>query len=67
MHLYYDAEHKYLMSAKKQKNNIGCNYVICTQKNPNKDQGFIAKLRGNFRNNEFNIYDSGENPDKNKK
>jgi hypothetical protein len=58
-HLYYDALKKRVLSAQKQANNIGCNYMISSQERPKKDEYFVAKVRGNFRNSEFFVYDNG--------
>lgn len=46
---------------------IGCNFIISRQKLPQKDDNFVAKVRGNFAKNEFNIFDNGNNPEKNSK
>ncbi len=38
--------------------------MISKQERPKKDEFFVAKVRGNFRNSEFFVYDNGENPKK---
>ena len=58
-HLYYDMLKKRFLSAQKQTNNIGCNYIISKKERPKKDEFFVAKVRGNFRNSEFWVYDNG--------
>jgi hypothetical protein len=57
--MYYELFKKRFLSAQKQANNIGCNYLISKKERPRKDEYFVGKLRGNFRNNEFIIYDGG--------
>lgn len=57
--MYYELFKKRFLSAQKQANNIGCNYLISKKERPKKDEYFVGKLRGNFRNNEFIIYDGG--------
>ena len=57
---------KYLMSAKKMALNKSSNYAIAMNKDnfSKKTDFYLGKLRANFAGTEFNIYDSGENPNK---
>lgn len=48
-----------MVSAQKQPNNIGCNYVISKNYIPKKEECFVGKLRGNYGNNQFIVYDGG--------
>jgi tubby-related protein 1 len=53
-----------LLFAKKQAGNRTSNYRIFTSK---EDTNFVAKLRSNFFGTDYNLYDNGDNPKKNKK
>ncbi|KAL0483108.1 tubby protein [Acrasis kona] len=57
---------KFLLSAKKRKNNKTPNYTISIDKEDmgRNSMSFLCKLRSNFLGTEFNIFDGGHNPSK---
>lgn len=60
---------KFLLSGKKRSANATSNYLISLdqEKLDKKNSGYLGKVRSNFLGTEFYIYDTGKNPEKNKK
>lgn len=55
---------KFLLCSKKQAGSATSSYMISMdQENPTKqNSGFLGRVKSNFLGTEFNIFDSGENP-----
>lgn len=59
----------FILSAFKRSRNTCSNYMIRLDKEfeqVKKDSGYIGKLKSNFFNSEYSIFDSGKNPKKTK-
>ena len=59
----------FILGAFKRTRNTSSNYMIRLDDELDvvkKDSGYIGKLKSNFFNTEFNIYDTGKNPKKTK-
>lgn len=59
---------KFLLSGKKRNANATSNYLISLdqEKLDKKSNGYLGKVRSNFLGTEFQIFDTGKNPNKNK-
>lgn len=59
---------KFLLSGKKRNANATSNYLISLdqEKLDKKSSGYLGKVRSNFLGTEFQIFDTGKNPNKNK-